>query len=242
MRTILSFLLLCLLVVAANEANAFRFSPFRAKFDPSGSGANQLFLVENNTDEPASVQISVMTREVDENGNETNKDAEKDFTIYPAQMVLEPHTQKSVRVQWMGDANLRQEKAYRIIAEQLPVNLDKNEPKRSAVKFLINYRGALFVTPSGLKQDVALDSFKAVETGGKKMLELVFNNSGTQHALLQNLELDFGGVKIAGDDKLQGVVGEGILAGHKRKFLMPWPANVSTMPEKIGFTYDKQAF
>jgi fimbrial chaperone protein len=249
MRNILFFAFVLLLsVVIVNEANAFRFSPFRAKFEPSGDGANQLFTVENNTDEPASVQLRITAREIDVDGGEKNVDADKDFMIYPAQMVLEPHTSRSVRVQWAGDADLKEERAYRIVAEQLPVNLDKQKPKTSAVKFLVTYRGALFVTPPGLAQDVKVDfAGQITNASGKQMLEIVLHNRGTQHALLRNLKLNIkdnkgNTITLSGEDQLKGVTGEGILAGHRRQFLMPWPKDLNGKPTHIDFTYDKQAF
>ena len=68
----LFFFLFAVFIVPV-EAHAFRFSPFRAKFEPTGAKANNTFLVENNTDEPASVQIRITTREVDANGIEQNQ-------------------------------------------------------------------------------------------------------------------------------------------------------------------------
>jgi len=237
---------LCLLAVT-DEALAFQFAPFRVKFDPTGPGASQLFTVKNNTDQSATVQIRATTREVDENGVEKNEDAEKDFTIYPPQVILKPHAQRSVRIQWMGDANLKDEKAYRIIAEQLPVNLDKDAPHHSAVKFLVDYRAAAFVTPSGLAPDLKMESSDATTVGGKKMLDLVFNNAGTQHLLLRNLTLELKddkghSVTLKGDKALKHIDGEGILAGHKRRFTLPWPKDLTGSLQTVDFTFDKQAF
>ena len=248
MRNLFFVLVLTLSVVVAQEAQAFRFSPFRVKFEPSGAGANQLFTVENNSNVRTSVQIRIMTREIDVDGGEKNTDAEKDFTIYPAQMVLEPLATRSVRVQWAGDPHLKEEKAYRIIAEQLPVNLNKEKPKNSAVKFLVSYRGALFVTPPGLAQNVTLDFFgTAQDAAGKKMLEIVLHNSGTQHALLRNLKLDLkddkgSTVSLSGENQLKGVTGESILAKHRRQFMIPWPEGLVGKLKHIDFTFDKQAF
>lgn len=248
MRKLFFVFVLMLSVVVVQEAHAFRFSPFRVKFEPSGAGANQLFTVENNTSAPASVQIRIVTREMDVDGGEKNTDAEKDFAIYPAQMVLKPHAKRSVRVQWMGDPGLKEEKAYRIIAEQLPVNLDKEKPKTSAVKFLVTYRGALFVTPPGLAQNVTLDFSGATQdAAGKKMLEVVLHNRGSQHALLRNLKLDIkddknNTVSLSGEGQLKGITGEGILAKHRRRFMIPRPEGLSGKVKHIDFTYDKQAF
>ena len=249
MRTflVLAFAL-ALSVVALGEADALRFSPFRAKFDPSGAGANQLFTVENNTAEPATVQIRITTREVDVDGGEKNIDDEKNFAIYPAQLVLAPHASRSVRVQWIGDPNLKEEKAFRIIAEQLPVNLDKNKPKANAVKFLVTYRSALFVTPPGLAHNVTLDfSGSAQDAAGRKLIEFVLHNRGSQHALLRNLKLDIkddkgNAISLAGDEQLRGVTGEGILAKHRRRFLLPRPKELTGRLKQIDFSFDKDAF
>lgn len=229
-------------------AVAFKFSPFRAKFEPSGAAANQLFTVENNTDEPASVQIRITTREMDVDGGEKDADDEKDFMIYPAQLVLEPHTSRSVRVQWAGDPNLKEEKAFRIIAEQLPVNLSKEKPKSSSVRFLVSYHGALFVTPPGLAHNVTLDFAGTMhDTAGRKILEIVLHNRGTQHALLRNLKLDIkddkgNTISLSGPDQLKGVTGETILEKHERRFLIPWPSALVEKPKHIDITFDKEAF
>jgi len=238
---------LFLVVLFSMNAQAFRFSPFRAKFEPSGTRANNTFLIENNTGEPTSVQIRVTSREVDVNGVEKNQDDEKDFRVYPAQMILKPHAKRSVRVQWVGDTNLKTERAFRIVAEQLPVNLDKKHTKKSAVKFLVTYRGVLFVTPKSLSPDVKLKSFATRDDNGKKKLELVFNNTGGQHALLQNLKLNVKDSKgeivtLAGEKELPGLTGEGILSEHERKFLILWPDRLASAPTQIDFTFDKQSF
>jgi fimbrial chaperone protein len=235
-------------VVAVDEASAFRFSPFRAKFSPSGDGSNQLFKVENNTNQPASVQIRITTRDIDVDGGEKNVDDEKDFMIYPAQLVLKPHQSRSVRVQWVGDPDLKEEKSYRIIAEQLPINLDRNQPKTSTVRFLVSYHGALFVTPPGLSSNVTLDfSGSTRDVTGKKFLEIVLHNRGKQHAMLRNLKLHIkdnkaNAITLFGEEQLKGITGEGILAGHRRQFMIPWPKELTGTPTHIDFTFDKGAF
>lgn len=245
---LLAILVLTFSVATVDEAIALRFTPFRAMFQPSGSGASQLFTVENNTDAPASVQISIMTRDVDIDGHEKNLGAEKDFMIYPAQMVLKPHASRSVRVQWAGSPGLKEEKAYRIIAEQLPVNLDMTNPKASRVQFLVSYRGAIFVTPKALAHNVTLD-FSGVtkDATGRKVLEIVLHNRGSQHAMLRNLKLHVKDdksdtVTLAGKDQLPHVTGETILAGHRRQFMIPFPEKLTGAVTHIDFTFDKEAF
>lgn len=241
-------LLIAALALPACDAQAFRFSPFRAKFEPSGADSNQIFQVDNNTGVPATVQIRIAERRIDVDGGETLRDNEKDFAIYPPQIILPPHTTRAVRVQWIGDPNLKEERAFRIIAEQLPVNLSKERPKGSSVKILVSYHGALFVTPPGLSQNVTLDFFGvSQDPEQKRMLEIVLHNRGTQHALLRNLKLsikdDRGSVVPLADEKaLKGMIGESILAKQRRRFLLPWPRNLHGTPKQVELTFDKQAF
>jgi len=244
----LVFVATLLAVASIEEAQAFRFSPFRARFAPSGPGANQLFSVENNADTPATVQISVVTREADVDGTEKNSAAENDFAIYPAQLILQPGEQRSVRIQWLGAPDLKTERAYRVVAEQLPVNLNRDQPHTSQVKFLTTYRAALFVTPAGLSQEVVLDFFgREYDTQHDKFIEVVFHNRGTQHALLRDLKLEMKDdanhtVTLSGEKQLQGLTGEGVLTGHRRRFLLPWPTEMTGKLTTINFSYDKQAF
>lgn len=245
---LLAIFALTLSFANVNEANAFRFTPFRAMFQPSGSGASRLFTVENNTDVPASVQIGIVTRDVDIDGHEKNFSAEEDFMIYPAQIVLKPRTSRSVRVQWVGDPNIKEEKAYRIIAEQLPVNLDKNSLKGGKIHLLVSYHGAIFVTPKTLAHNVTLD-FSGVtkDATGKKVLEFVLHNRGARHAMLRNLKLHIKDdksdtVTLAGKDQLPHVTGETILAGHRRQFMIPFPEKLNGTVTRIDFTFDKEAF
>lgn len=249
MRRIPSFFLIVMLfALATGNASAFLFSPFRSKFEPAGPESNQLFLVENNTALPVSVQIRIANRQVDVAGGETIRDNEKDFAIFPAQMILQSHSSRSVRVQWIGDPNLKEEIAYRIIAEQLPVNLSQDKPKTSSVKFLVSYRGALFVTPPSLSHNVKLDFFGMPQNPELKgMLALVLHNHGSQHALLRNLKLDIkddaGKILTLDNEKvLKGMMGETILAKQRRRFLLPWPKDLHSVPKQIEFTFDKQAF
>ena len=128
------------------------------------------------------------------------------------------------------------------------MNLSKEKPRTSSVKFLVSYHGALFVTPPGLSQNVRLDFFGVTrEPDQKRMLELVMQNRGTQHALLRDLKLEIKDdkgkvVTLTGDKALKGMTGESVLAKHRRRFLLPWPGDLSGPPKQVEFTFDKKAF
>jgi fimbrial chaperone protein len=195
---------------------------------PKGEGASQVFRVVNEGEETVAIQLSTWRRSLDRDGVETRADAEEEFSIFPPQIVLGPKETRSVRVQWLGSAVPPQELAYRLVAEQLPVNLDKTAQRGARMRLLIKYEGALYVVPAGAKPDVRLLAARQVRANdGKRALELVFANRGTKHALLQEMAIDLAdaaGKRVQLDlDSLEGIAGENLLAGSERRFLVSWP-------------------
>jgi fimbrial chaperone protein len=229
-----------LLVVAAtllagvSPAAAFRLVPFSATFTPSGSGATQSFRVDNDGDQPVAVQISIEHREMAPDGKEKLTDAEDEFAVIPAQIVLLPKQGQTVRVQWLGDAQLKTEGAYRIIAEQLPVPVALPPGANAQISMVVRYEGTIYVTPPGLKPDLVLNGVEPAAGAGAPMLAVTVENRGGAHALLGDLTLALKGQNGAAvtlnDAQLKGMVGENVLAGHTRRFVVPWPAGLPQGP------------
>lgn len=240
-------MLACVFSLALLPAsNAFTLTPITMEFAPSGRGANQAFQVENPSDQPVAVQISMLSREVDLDGKERNAPAEDDFVVYPAQVLLKPKQVQTVRVQWVGTAKPKKELTYRILAEELPIDLTKEQPSGSAVsghiKVVVRYLGSVYIVPKGARANVMLDS-TASEIGedGTRKLVLVFHNRGTAHVLLSGLKLTFqaGGKTVnLGPDDLKGVAGANLLAGNKRRFVVPWPTELPEGPVQSSFDFD----
>ena len=235
-----------LLCVAPLPAEAFRFIPFTADFDPSGPGANQTFRVENNSGKQIAVEISVFRRLMNLDGSDELTEADDDFVVFPTQIVLEPEQSQIVRVQWIGDADPEHELAYRIIAEQLPVDLEPAEESGGSVRILVRYIGSIYVRPTGARADVVLQDVAAEESSGERQLSVTLHNRGQAHAILRNLSLSLAGEANGdaaaaldlGPNKLAGMSGENILAGHKRRFLLPWSQELPFGPVEATFHFD----
>lgn len=220
---------------------AFSLSPMSVNLDPSGKGATRSFIVDNSGTEKLAIQISMAARRMDLDGAETNPDADDDFIVYPPQLVLGPNEKRTVRVTWAGDANPSSELAYRIIAEQLPVETEKSAKAKGAViRMLLKYMGAVYVTPKDTKPDLVVAAAGPSRDRRKPGLEVVFENRGTAHALLKGLSVRVastaGGAAVRlGEPELKNVVGQNILAKSKRRFVVPWPQKVPNGPVKVDF-------
>jgi fimbrial chaperone protein len=221
------------------SANALSLVPIAQDFDPSGRQAIQSFRLENETDKQVAVSVSVMTRHMDLDGEETNTPT-SDFSVFPAQIVIAPRQAQVVRVQWKGEAKPGIERAYRIIAEQQAIKGELG-PYARAIQLVVRYVGSLYVVPAGVRPSVTLESVRAItDSQNRRALEVVLDNKGRSHTLLDEpaLTLDVNGsVKTLKDEELPGLVGENILASSQRRFVLPWPADLPFAQPKADFKY-----
>lgn len=234
------------LLLASAPAAALKLLPFKAAIiatpaaDAQG-GAVQVFRLENNTNGPVAVEVYAETWDVDENGQETNQSARAEFSIFPAQLVLPPRESRAVRVVWRGAAPA-QEKPFRLVAAQLPVDLKNAAADAAAVRFLLRFKAALYIRPAAaVKSDIRAEEVIMLPDG---RLRLTLHNHGTAHAVLHGPQLSLtladGGRAEIGSDVLKPLEGENIHAGRRRIFVLPRPPQLSANAEiaRGAFAYD----
>ena len=237
----LAMLLLC------SMAHAFKMAPIKVDFYPAGQGATQIFKLENDSDAPIAVQVSMLTRAMDIDGKEKYKNADEDFIVYPPQAVIGPHKTQTVRVKWAGDLNPAQEQSYRIVAEQLPVNLQKTAKRGVSVNLLVRYLGAIYIVPRDAEPHIVVEEItRTKRNDGTDGMIVTVHNKGNTHAILGDLSLrltcagyseDSSTTIVLPPEQLVGMNGENILAGHKRRFVLPWPSQLDSMPMQAELDY-----
>lgn len=243
-RILLSFFLVLL---GVQPAFAFKLLPISRTFAPAGSGATQSYQVVNDSDERLAVQVSIVQRQMDLAGKENYQSADEDFLIYPPQILLEPQKTQTVRVTWLGDPQPTKELAYRIIAEQLPINLEKPHANQikpvGAVKVLLRYLGSLYIRPANVQPHVVLEGAELQKGTNGNELAISFNNRGTARAVLKNLKLHLIGQGKTVDlqpEQLKEINNTVILAGNKRRFVMPWPNSLPVGAVTAKFEFDQK--
>ncbi|MCK5918182.1 MAG: molecular chaperone [Cocleimonas sp.] len=224
MIKITSLIIFLMLSFLSPTLSAFGLKPLFATLSPAGAGAEHVFRVTNTGDKPIAVQFSTTTREQKADGTETQTAADDAFMIYPPQAVIAPNKTQKVRVQWLGEQNPTKELAYRFIAEQVPVNLSKG--KSSGVQMVMTVVGSIYIAPKGVEPKLSMNNLR--RSGNK----LVFSvqNSGTKHALLDNLKIDLSSqgqsVQLSGKQVAE-IAGKNILAGSQRNFSIAYPAGAT---------------
>ena len=217
------------------SASTFDLVPMIASIAPSGPQSIITFKITNDSSKSIAVSIKLLTRQVDENGVESNQATDKQFLLFPSRVVLEPNSMQNVKVQYRGSASISSEYAFRVIAEQLPVAFDKSSG--SGISILLRYIASLYVTPKGAASNVVLTKIIGAKKDDKTGLLVTLDNKGTKHSIIKNAlirinessgfrEVEFKGESMAGFE------GQNILAASKRIFFIPWE------PAELGVTYE----
>ena len=81
--------LFALLNLSVGICYSFSFDPLIAEFEPSGQESLSTFRVRNPDEEPIAIQIRIVERNVDLDGEENFEDVSFDFAVYPTQFVLQ---------------------------------------------------------------------------------------------------------------------------------------------------------
>jgi fimbrial chaperone protein len=175
--------------------------------------------------------------------------ATEDFVVFPPQIALDAKQSQVVRVRWVGNAKSDRELTYRVVAEQLPVNLERGENRKAKINLVVRYLGTVYIASKKAKPDLIIDSVSAgKDDKGVRQLLVTFHNRGTAHALLEELQLNVTSTdRTTGQvskttlaaDQLKGVDGENVLAGHKRIFKLGWPDNFKD--GNLQATFETQA-
>lgn len=215
------------LTAAACSAQAISFTPIEVDFSPAGRAATQVFRLENTTAEPTAVEISAKTRKMEPNGDDTLGDADDQFSIFPAQVVLQPGQVQTIRIQYKGSAALDSERAFRLVAEQLPIDVGQAPQNGGRMRLLVKYVASAYVVPANVKAILSVQDIKTVSDSKGRWLDVTVLNEGTTRKILRDARLIVGSTTLEGA-AVKGLAGENILAKTTRTFRIPAPANLTT--------------
>lgn len=198
---------------------AFKFSPMSTSVGIKPKENSTLFYLENDSDQPIAVTASLLKRAMNKDGVEINDKVGDELTLYPSQLIIPAGEKRSVKVTWVGKTIPKSELAYRLVAEQLPIDIEKSKNKTASIKVLLRYVAALYILPEDFSSDI---NFKKMEADDKTV-SFTINNAGKKHQVLSNLKLNISGKKgiELNSDDLKTMSGENILAESERVFQFP---------------------
>ncbi len=223
---------LVIFVCSLHSNYAFKFSPMSSSLNPAEKKSS-VFSIENDTKSPVAIQLSVAKRTMDLFGNEANEFDIKHLQVFPDQLIVPPGEKRSVKVSYLKTDTPSTEEAYRVIAEQVPVDLDKDSSKKANIKVLLRYIASFYVTPT--KPFSKVELLKYEFDSKDKVWNFTVKNDGTKHQVLTNLTLHFrdkGEMKTIHQDSLVGFAGENILASSQRVFKVASSEALTSIPKQ----------
>jgi fimbrial chaperone protein len=221
------------------SSHAFTLTPMSTTLDSKGNGSARSFRVENESSNRVAFQITLLTRDMDEDGKETNQPATDLFTVFPPQGIIAPGQSQTVRLVWKGQANFTNELAYRLLAEELPVNFTP-ETNKAQIKVLLRYMAAVYVRPKNAKPKLQVASFTQTETNAFVM---TVTNAGNAHQPLIDPVLTLtdarGQTQKIPSGQVLSIAGQNILAKHTRRFVLTLPPDFKQSNYQAQLTADE---
>ena len=222
------FALLFLLTFMSLALFAYQFSPLNVTFEPSGGGSAKVYTIVNDSDSAIAIEVSAVKRSITIDGEEYNEDASQYFTIQPSKMIINPQSTQLVRVQYRGPRTVTEELSFRIISEQIPYSTGaKSEGEGQMISFLFVYSTSAYVQPGKIVEKV--ETTASINEDGK--LEIVFNNKGSVHQLLNDLSVTIKGNNGSNytltDEDMGAIKGSNLLCGASLRIVMDVPSALS---------------
>ncbi|TVQ26270.1 MAG: molecular chaperone [Spirochaetaceae bacterium] len=176
---------LVLLLYGAASVQAFSFTPMVSHIDADRRPARVTYTLQNDTPRAIAVQVSAHVREIDEMGNEVMQPTDE-LMVYPSQIVLAAGRSQEISVDWTG-GSVDRERAFRVVAEQVPVNLGSSQDSRAQLRVNLEYVTSLYVRPAQARARTEVSGIAFDDA--EQMLVFRLENTGTRHILLRDLSV-----------------------------------------------------
>jgi len=151
--------------------------PFSGELDLSIQ-PNYKLQVSNNSQYEAAVKISVQKWSFDRYGVE-NREPSNDLIIFPKRMLLQPQSERSVRVSYRNGVPPRLEASYRIIIEEIPLKRQRTSGKNkgASINILTRYVTSFYVKPRNAESEINVLESKSIDNG----FQVKIRNEGNAH-------------------------------------------------------------
>ena len=184
-------------------------------------------------------------RIIDIDGNENNQDGSAYFMIQPNKMIIKPDSTQLVRVQYRGPQTVTKELSFRIISEQIAMPRGAQEAEAGQmISFLFVYSTSAYVKPSRIVESVSPSVTKTDD--GK--LEIVIENTGSVHQMLNNLQItltgDDGSTYSLTEDEKASLSGQNLLTDSKLRTIIDIPealSGASSFSAEVSYDFSYSA-
>lgn len=169
---------LCCLFCLPATAGSFKVFPLKLTFDLKSKTA--LFRVTNTGNEAVTVQMEGVLWSQNEAG-EDKYEKTRDIILFPKIVEVQKGEERVVRVAYRGKPVTKQERTYRLFAQELPKKGEAN----SALSFALRFSIPIFITSRNTRPSPKVLGGD-VRNGQARILVA---NNGSRHLVVSEIEL-----------------------------------------------------
>ncbi len=254
---------ICIVAVClVSPAEAMRVSPMVAELVTTGVGSAARIEVGNIGSEALPFETRITELTVGPDGEFVEIPGDENFLVFPPQGLVPVGGRQVVRVQWVGEPDLENSRAYYLWVRQLPVSTDVDKPAVTenvavSVKVLYTMKALIVVAPPGARPIVEVVSVRAVDvrppapqidpglTGGIEAapppstpgLEVMVRNTGKRYALMSGATWILEGTGLDGQPLSQTLT-SGDIAGSVGVGYLPPGGGVRTVQLPTATPFD----
>lgn len=197
-------------------------SPLVLEMSTTGDNSKSKLQITNDGAKVMPIEVIVHRMELDELGESTLTRADKELTVFPTQVTIQPGLHQTIRVEWPKLAVLQKSQTYVLEVKQMPV---KFADEKSGVQMVFHFSVIVNVAPQDGVVNLSVKNVGVVtDKKGIKHPVITVVNTGTRHASLgdTNITLSSGKWKTTIESSsLQETLGVALVQpGKQRRFLL----------------------
>ena len=220
---------LCLILGICSQGFSFEVDQTYFQMSTKGLDSKHTLTLKNDRNEKRYITVEVVERTWNSKKNTEERLPTQDLKLSEKSFVLQPMAETKLTLDWAGSAQIKAEKAYRLIITEV-----KNQQKENVGEMkapLVQYIASVFVTPENAKDDIKL--VKSAVTDNSKV-EITLTNAGSKHKLLSESGLVIQDTK---DKNFQQKYPR--LEAFQQLVLMPGQTKTITVPTEMNWKNKK---
>jgi fimbrial chaperone protein len=207
-------------------------SPLSATLTLKNQRSHLLTVINSDQSRPIAIRIKALEWQLDHQGRDIRSPT-TDLVLFPSQFILPAGGSRSIRIAPRDNVEPELERSYRIMVQEVPVDLQGENEVSTGVRLITSYATAFYIAPLQPESKLAIKDV----TKNQHQLHFTLINSGNSHTHLHKLSIrilqDDKEYLIEGPEELQGIYNENLLANGQRNFIY-------TLPETLRKSLDMQ--
>lgn len=199
------------------SALSMTVQPMVTELVTTGAASTARIQVGNETAAALPFEAKVLKLTWHEDGSRTELPADEDFLVFPPQGLIGAGGHQVVRVQWLGDPQMKGSESFYLEIRQLPIQIEaKADPGQrpiAKIQMVYDIKALMVVAPRGAKSAVRVLSAEPTTIQSKPpqgaapnvksppptpAVKVVVENDGERHALMGGVNWIFEGKGLDG--------------------------------------------